>query len=173
MRQQPRWCYLTLVLVNWALVRWLEEFHLAIPFAYSSLVGVSLICSSWIEPSCRGTAGKPLRHYLRLLGTGIICGAALWLHHQTGILPGVVSLVAIFAGLALRVRAFLYIGTLTFTADAFYQLVILIFDYPLLKWIVGLLVGLSLLSIAGSFETRRAQLTALLQNWLAELQEWE
>ena len=173
MRQQSRWCYLTLVLVNWAIVRWLEELQIAIPFTYSSIVGVSFICLVWIEPACRGTEGKPLRHYLRLLGTGIICGAALLFHHQTGILPGIVSLVAIFVGLALRVRAFLYIGTLTFLADAFYQLVILIFDYPLLKWIVGLLVGLSLLSIAGSFETRRAQLTALLQNWLAQLQEWE
>ncbi len=172
-RQQPRWYYLTLLLVNWAIVRWLAQFQSSIPFAYSSLVGVSLICCAWIEPTCRGREGKPLRHYLRLLGTGIIGGAALWLHHQTGILPGIVSLVAIFAGLALRIRAFLYIGTLTFLADAFYHLVILIFDYPLLKWVVGLLVGLSLLSIAGSFETRRAQLTALLQNWLTELQEWD
>jgi hypothetical protein len=173
MRQQPRWCYLTLVLVNWAIVLWLKELQIAIPFTYSSLVGVSFICLVWIEPACGGTEGKSLRHALRLLGTGIICGAALWFHHQTGILPGILSLGAILAGLAFRVRAFLYVGTLTFLADAFYQLVILIFDYPLLKWIVGLLVGLSLLSIAGSFETRRAQLTTLLQNWLAELQEWE
>jgi hypothetical protein len=173
MRQQPRWYYLTLVLVSWAILRWFEELQIAIPFAYLSLVGVSFLCLVWIEPACGGTEGKPLRHYLRLLGTGIICGAALWFHHQTGILPGIVSLVAILGGLSLQVRAFLYIGTLTFLADVFYQLVILIFDYPLLKWIVGLLVGLSLLSIAGSFETRRTQLSALLQNWLAQLQEWE
>lgn len=172
-RRQLRWYYLTLVMVNWAIVRWLEALHIAIPFAYCSLVGVSLICVSWIEPACRETEGKSLRHYLRLLGTGIICGAALWLHHQTGILPAIVSFMAILLGLALRVRAFLYIGTLTFFGDVFYQLVILIFDYPLLKWIVGLLVGLSLLYIAGSFETRRIQITALFQNWLSQLQEWE
>ena len=136
-------------------------------------MGISLICLSWIEPACRRREGKPLRHYLRLLGTGIIGGAALWLDHQTGIIPGIFSLIAILVGLALRIRAFLYIGTFTFVVDVFYQLVILIFDYPLLKWIVGLLVGLSLLSIAGSFETRRAQLNVLLQNWLAQLQEWE
>ena len=62
---------------------------------------------------------------------------------------------------------------MTFVIDAFYQLVILIFDYPLLKWVVGLIIGLSLLSIAGSFETRKTQLTTLLQNWLAQLQTWE
>jgi hypothetical protein len=173
LRQQPRWRYLTLLLGNWAIARWLEAFHLATPFAYSSLVGLSFLCLVWIEPACQGREGKSLRHLLRLLGMGIICGAALWLHHQTGILPGILSLVAIFAGLALRIRAFLYIGTFTFVANAFYQLVILIFLYPLLKWIVGLLIGVSLLSIAGSFETRRTQLTTLLQNLLEELQEWE
>jgi hypothetical protein len=107
------------------------------------------------------------------LGTGIIASAALWFDHQTGILPGILSLVAIFAGLALRIRAFLYLGTFTFVANAFYQLVILISLYPLLKWIIGLLVGVSLLSIAGNFETRRTQLTSLLQNWLRDLQEWD
>ncbi|BCU11139.1 hypothetical protein [Microcystis aeruginosa] len=173
LRQQPRWRYLTLLLVNWAIALRLAAFSLATPFAYSSLVGLSLLCLVWIEPTCQGRQGKSLRHLLRLLGTGIIASAALWFHHQTGILPGILSLVAIFAGLALRIRAFLYLGTFTFVANAFYQLVILISLYPLLKWIIGLLVGVSLLSIAGNFETRRTQLTSLLQNWLRDLQEWE
>ncbi|NCS44649.1 MAG: hypothetical protein GPJ23_05390 [Microcystis aeruginosa G13-05] len=173
LRQQPRWHYLTLLLVNWAIALWLADFSLATPFAYSSLVGLSLLCLVWIEPTCQGRQGKSLRHLLRLLGTGIIASAALWFHHQTGILPGILSLVAIFAGLALRIRAFLYLGTFTFVANAFYQLVILISLYPLLKWIIGLLVGVSLLSIAGNFETRRTQLTSLLQNWLRDLQEWD
>lgn len=173
LRQQPRWRYLTLLLVNWAIALWLADFSLATPFAYSSLVGLSILCLVWIEPTCQGRQGKSLRHLLRLLGTGIIASAALWFHHQTGILPGILSLVAIFAGLALRIRAFLYLGTFTFVANAFYQLVILISLYPLLKWIIGLLVGVSLLSIAGNFETRRTQLTSLLQNWLRDLQEWE
>ncbi|NCS07593.1 MAG: hypothetical protein GPJ07_13825 [Microcystis aeruginosa G13-07] len=173
LRQQPRWRYLTLLLVHWAIALWLADFSLATPFAYSSLVGLSLLCLVWIEPTCQGRQGKSLRHLLRLLGTGIIASAALWFHHQTGILPGILSLVAIFAGLALRIRAFLYLGTFTFVANAFYQLVILISLYPLLKWIIGLLVGVSLLSIAGNFETRRTQLTSLLQNWLRDLQEWD
>lgn len=173
LRQQPRWRYLTLLLVNWAIALWLADFSLATPFAYSSLVGLSILCLVWIEPTCQGRQGKSLRHLLRLLGTGIIASAALWFHHQTGILPGILSLVAIFAGLALRIRAFLYLGTFTFVANAFYQLVILISLYPLLKWIIGLLVGVSLLSIAGNFETRRTQLTSLLQNWLRDLQEWD
>ncbi|NCS03080.1 MAG: hypothetical protein GPJ06_13410 [Microcystis aeruginosa G13-11] len=173
LRQQPRWRYLTLLLVHWAIALWLADFSLATPFAYSSLVGLSLLCLVWIEPTCQGRQGKSLRHLLRLLGTGIIASAALWFDHQTGILPGILSLVAIFAGLALRIRAFLYLGTFTFVANAFYQLVILISLYPLLKWIIGLLVGVSLLSIAGNFETRRTQLTSLLQNWLRDLQEWD
>jgi hypothetical protein len=172
-QKQPRWYYIALLLFNWLILRWLEEFSLDRPFVYSSLLGLSIICVAVIEPLCQGIEGKNLRHYLRLCGTGIVCGSALWLHYQTGIIPAIVSLLAIFAGLAFQTRAFLYIGTLTFLGDVFYQLVILVFDYPLLKWVVGLLLGLSLLSIAGSFETRRTQLNALLQNWLEQLQNWD
>jgi hypothetical protein len=172
-REQSRWYYLTLIIFDWLIIRWLEEFALAEPFAYIALLGLSIICLTAIEPLCQGAEGKTFRHYLRLFGTGIICGSALWLHYETGIIPGIVSLLAIFAGLAFQTRAFLYIGTLTFLGDVFYQLVILVFDYPLLKWVVGLILGISLLFIASSFETRRTQLSALLQNWVEQLQNWE
>lgn len=172
-QEQSRWYYLTLIIFDWVIIRWLEQFSLAEPFAYIALLGLSIILLTAIEPLCQGAEGKTFRHYLRLLGTGIVCGSALWLHYQTGIIPGIVSLLAIFAGLAFQTRAFLYIGTLTFLGDVFYQLVILVFDYPLLKWVVGLILGISLLFIASSFETRRTQLSAFLQNWVEQLQNWE
>ncbi len=171
--KQTRTYLLTLVLIDWVILSWLEIFDLTTPFVYNALLGLSIIAFSWIEPNCQGKSNKSLRNYIRLLGMGIICGTSLLFHYQTGVIPAVVGLVAIFAGLGLRVRAFLYIGTLTFAFNAFYQLVILIFDYPLLKWVVGLIIGLTLLSIAGSFETRKSQLSSLFQNWLAKLQEWE
>jgi hypothetical protein len=172
-QHQPRWTYLSLLLVNGAIARWLQGLALATPFTYASQVGFSVLYLTWIEPACQGERGKALRHALRLLGTGTICIAALILYSATGIIPGMISLLAIFAGLTLRVRAFLYMGTATFLIDAFYQLVILLYVYPLLKWIVGLLVGIAFIAIAASFENRRAHFSAMLHDWFTELQSWQ
>jgi hypothetical protein len=57
--------------------------------------------------------------------------------------------------------------------NAFYQLGILIFEYPFSKWVIGLLVGIAFIWIAATFETRREQITALLRHWMSELQTWD
>ncbi len=54
-----------------------------------------------------------------------------------------------------------------------YQLVIFSLRYPFLKWIVGLLVGIVLISIAANFETRRAQISSLLRNTNDEFHHWD
>jgi hypothetical protein len=106
--------------LGWRLSLW------QLPSVYSSLVWtvspLSCLDRTYLSGEARQIPAPPVPP----LGTGIIASAALWFHHQTGILPGILSLVAIFAGLALRIRAFLYLGTFTFVANAFYQLVILI-----------------------------------------------
>ena len=116
---------------------------------------------------------KNERHYLRAIASGLICGWAIVFHQDSAIIPGIFGLFAIFAGLALRVRAFLYIGTAAFLVTGFYQLVILILHYPFLKWVVGLLVGIVLISIAANFEKNRDQLSSVLRNTGDRFQEWE
>jgi hypothetical protein len=86
-----------------------------------------------------------------------------------GTLTGTLSLLTIFAGLSLKIRAFLYVGTTTFLLNIFYQFGLLIFDYPFSKWLVALGAGISLIWIAATFETRREQ----IQAWFQELQQWE
>jgi hypothetical protein len=107
------------------------------------------------------------------LGTGIIGIYSLFLYPETGIIPAIVGLVFIFAGLGWQIRAFLYIGTLTFIIDACYQLIILSFTYPLLKWVIGLFIGLTFIWIAASFENRRSQIITWLQDWNQSLTEWD
>jgi hypothetical protein len=94
-------------------------------------------------------------------------------HLETGLIPGIISLIILLIGLAVKVRAFLYMGTITFLLNATYQLGILIFEYPLLKWMIGLAVGISLIWLAATFETRRQNVRALMENWLGQLNEWE
>lgn len=173
LRRQIRWSYGAVVLVDGAVVQGLVRGPGITPFVWATLLGLLILYVAWVDTYLRVGDQRSLRHQVRLMGCGLICLAALVLHHQTGILPGIVSLVAIFLGLALRIRAFLYVGTIVFLLNAIYQMVILSFLYPLLKWIIGLIAGLVFILIAASFETHRAQLSTLLQNWNAQLRSWE
>jgi uncharacterized membrane protein YqjE len=160
------------ILIDWALFRWFSGLHLTDALWYVTLIGLSLLYVAQCDPGLRLPEMKASRHWLRFLGSGLICGWAIVFHQDTAFVPGIFSLIAIFAGLALRVRAFLYVGVGTFFITSFYQLVIFSLRYPFFKWVVGLLVGIVLISIAANFETRREQLNSLLRNTTEELQEW-
>ncbi|MDB9333108.1 DUF2157 domain-containing protein, partial [Nodularia spumigena CS-591/04] len=140
---------------------------------YVTPMGLSLLYIAQVDPLLRLPNYKTARHTLRLLGCGFICGWAILFHQQTALIPGVFSLIAIFAGLGLKTRAFLYLGTATFLITSVYHLVIFSFSYPFLKWIVGLLVGIILISIAANVETRRNQINTLLRNISDELKQWQ
>ncbi len=172
-RQQPRLSYLSLLLVDIAILNALENFKVQIPFLYGLIFGLSLFYIAWCDPFCKTNSGFEVRHVIRLIGTGAIGLTTLMFHFQPGIYPALSGLVLIFAGLALRIRAFLYGGTVIFIAIVFYQLVILILEYSLLKWIIGLVIGLGFIWIAATFETRREQFSHLIRNWLMDLEEWE
>ncbi len=45
--------------------------------------------------------------------------------------------------------------------------------YSFVKWIIGLIVGIGLIWIAASFETRQEQINNLFHNWIEELERWE
>ncbi|WP_048751336.1 hypothetical protein, partial [Crocosphaera watsonii] len=92
---------------------------------------------------------------------------------EIGIIPGLIGLIFIVIGLGSKTRAFLFIGTITFLVTAFYQLVIVSFAYPLLKWMIGLLLGLMFIWIAASFENRRTQMTTIINHWVEEFEQWE
>jgi hypothetical protein len=165
--------YISVALVDWAIVRWFWDWELTELLWYSTPVGLSLLYIAQFDPALKLPEQKQTRHNLRLLGICAICEIAFLFHQETGIMPGILSIMAIVAGLALRVRAFLYVGTATFLLTAFYQLVVLILRRPFFKWVIGLLVGINFIWIAANFETRREQVTSLVRNWLADLEEWE
>ncbi|HEY9298574.1 MAG TPA: hypothetical protein VIQ31_19900, partial [Phormidium sp.] len=171
--RQIRFTYISAALINWTLWLWFLDFQLTNALWYVIPVGLSLLYIAQIDPDLKLQERKEERHFLRCLGIGTICLVSLWTEQWTGLGSGILSILAIFAGLALRTRAFLYIGTITFLINAFNQLVILNFRYSFFKWLIGLLVGIAFIWIAANFETRREQLTSLLRNWITELQNWE
>ena len=168
-----RFTYISLALVNWVLWRWFIDLNLTDALWYISSIGLSLLYIAQFDSQLKLSQNKSYRHGLRILGSGIICGYAVIFHQDAFFIPGIFSLIAIFAGLALKIRAFLYVGTATFLITAFYQLVIFILRYSFLKWVVGLLVGTALIIIAANFESRRQQFTSLLRNTNDEFREWE
>ncbi|MEM1392930.1 MAG: DUF2157 domain-containing protein [Cyanobacteria bacterium P01_H01_bin.150] len=170
---QIRFTYISLALFNWVLWRWFIDLNLTDALWYISSIGLSLLYIAQFDSQLKLQQNKVYRHGLRIFGSGMICGYATLFHQNTFFIPGILSIVAIFAGLALKIRAFLYIGTTSFLITAFYHLVIFTLDYPFLKWVVGLFVGITLIFIAANFESRRQQLNVLIRNINSEFKEWE
>ncbi|MEH2415185.1 DUF2157 domain-containing protein [Nostoc sp.] len=168
-----RFTYISVALIDWALYRWFYELRVTDTLWYITPIGLSLLYIAQVDTQLKLPEYKTARHILRVLGSGLICGWAILFNQNTAWIPGIFSLIAIFAGLALRVRAFLYIGTATFLITTIYQSVIFSLQYSFLKWVVGLLVGILLIYIAANFETRRAQITSLIRSAIDEFQSWE
>ena len=168
-----RFTYISLALVNWVLWRWYMDLNFTNALWYISSVSLSLLYIAQFDSLLKLPQNKIYRHGLRILATVMICGYATVFHQNVFWIPGILSLLAIFAGLGLKIRAFLYVGTISFVFTAFYHLVIFTFDYPFIKWVVGLLVGITLIFIAANFEGRRQQLNILIRNINTEFKEWE
>jgi len=172
-KQQLRFTYVSVAIIDWILLRWFWQMGLTQPEFYVTPFGLSLLYISQFDRTLKLPEQKPLRHNLRMLGTALICGIPLLTQQNNGLVPGALSLAAIAAGLSLRLRAFLFVGTGIFLINVFYQLVVLIFDYPLIKWAIGLAFGIVFIWIAATFETRRDRITAFVQHWILQLQSWE
>ena len=172
-RQEVRFTYVSVAIIDWILLRWFGEMGLSQPEWYFTPLGLSFLYVAQFDRTFKLPAQKPLRHNLRILATALICGIPLLTQQSNGLVAGAFSLVAIAAGLALRVRAFLFVGTGIFIINVFYQLVVLIFDYPLIKWAIGLAFGILFIWIAATFETRRDRISAFVQHWVVQLQLWD
>ncbi len=172
-RREVRFTYVSVAIIDWILYRWFGEMGLSQPEWYFTPLGLSFLYVAQFDRAFKLPAQKPLRHNVRILATALICGIPLLTQQSNGLVAGSFSLVAIAAGLALRVRAFLFVGTGIFLINVFYQLVILIFDYPLIKWAIGLAFGILFIWIAATFETRRDRISAFVQHWVVQLQSWD
>ncbi|MGK7925557.1 MAG: hypothetical protein AB4290_09980 [Spirulina sp.] len=168
-----RWTYFALGLCNWAIARFFQNNQFQDPLWYVSLASLSIIYIAQFDPALQDASQQKNRHLLRVLGSSLSCVFALVLHSDTGLVPSAIGLLAVFIGLGVKVRAFLYVGTITFLLATFYQLIILIFQYAFLKWVIGLIAGIVLIIVAANFERSRDRVSSTFQNWLAILETWE
>ena len=179
--QRIRLSYLGILLLDWAIVRYLLERGSLNLLGVGLVLGGSLLYVAQIDPALRSVSGRERRHWVRSLATGLICLTALYQAEietgaggfWVGLMAIGLGLVFVFLGLVLRVRAFLYIGTAVFVLRVFRLLWLFISTYSLLLWAVGIVLGLIFIWIAANFEARRSQMNALLQYWMTELAAWE
>lgn len=169
--QNIRLTYLSLILISFTFYDWLGSTDDI--FIFTLPLSCSLLYFSQVEPSLKLEKNRDLRHGLRVLGTAVLSGTSMATSEGNGVVPGILNLIIIFAGLGLRIRAFLYIGTAVFLINIVNQLIILNSIYSFIKWIIVFILGVVLIWIAANFETRREQLITLWNNWMSELTTWE
>ena len=172
-QKQFAWIYVSLMFVDWAAFRILSYYHLQDPLWFAAIAGISLLLSVQFDPYFRHTEQRQRRHLARLIGSGAIAITALAIHQNLPLIPAGIGLLLTLIGIALRIRAFLYMGTITLMLTASYQLIILITEYSFTKWIVGTIAGVLIIAIAGNLERRREQIYTTFHNWLDRLQEWQ
>ncbi len=174
--RRMRLSYVALLLADVGLIKlldavgWLSLSWLVLIVAGSGLY-IAQIDPTWSEPERRTT-----RHWLRMLLAALICiTTSVELEMVTGWVVGgmMVGLAVAIAGLLLRVRAYLYIGTATFAILLLWQAWLAIVTSSIALWSIGILLGLGLIWIAATFEARRDSTLRQLQAWSIALQEWE
>ncbi len=173
---QIRLSYLALGLADWAILKVLNEYSLTDPLWFMTVVSGSILYGVQIDPALRLSSSREVRHLLRCLAIGLFCFTALYQSDRNwvqGLLTIVCSLGLIGAGLTLRIRALLYVGTATFMLKVVRQLWFFINNESLLLWAMGIVLGLVFIWIAATFEARRSQAIALVQYWVTELDRWE
>lgn len=175
-RSQVRLGYVSLFLSNWIL--WSYGWHqdwTSLTFYALPLVG-SLLYVAQVDPGLQEASGRQGRHWLRLvsLGTWLLV-VLVETHGQrwTGFWPVGLGLALGLLGLALRVRAYLFVGTLAFGLGILRQGWLLVTTDALLLWATGILLGLLLIWTAANLERRREEVGSRLSAWLGQLQSWE
>ncbi len=174
--QVTRISYIGLPAVYWAALKLLEALQLTSSIWSVGLVGLSLLFVAQIDPAFQSATRRELRHTLRCFAVGLVGVTALYesdAYFWSGVVTIGFSLVLVVLGLVLRVRAFLYVGTLTFVFKVLRLIWLFVAHESQTLWILAFIPGVLIIWIAMTFEARRSQVTALLQYWVTALEEWQ
>ncbi|MBE9063087.1 hypothetical protein [cf. Phormidesmis sp. LEGE 11477] len=174
-----RLSYIGIALFDLALVNYLSDNQWLSAVTFSLIVSLSILYITEVEPYFRNRSKRQQKHWIRVLASGLVGVSTLY---QTEVsepillfatVAVVLGILFIFAGLILKVRAFLYVGTATFVLQILRVLWLFISENSLLLWAVGIVLGLVFIWIAATFESRRSQVSSRLSFWTAALETWQ
>jgi hypothetical protein len=86
---------------SWEIARFLDRQDSSDAFGDALIVAAIALYIAQFDPVFQNFQGKTNRHRLRVVGSSIICGTALFFHPDIAILSVSTSLIAIFFGLGL------------------------------------------------------------------------
>ncbi len=164
-----RWSYISLGFINWGIIRLVWQYNTELIWI-AGIISLSILYVAQFDPYFK--SHRRQRHYLRIGGSSIVCITALF-YPDWGLIPGVISFSLIFVGLGFKIRAFLFVGTVTLIMTTIYQLIILVLTYSFLKWIVGLVAGICSIIIAAGFEQKRDRFNNQLKSYENKLKTWQ
>ena len=171
-----RYSYLSVVCVGWEIYSFLIRAQITEPFWYLAVVGFALLFVAQIDPYLRAPDGRRARHWLRFFAAGLFCvrsAISLGNTFQAGLLGFAIGIGFILLGLAQRVRAFLYVGTVAAIAQIVRLVWLFASSYSFALWSILTGVGLLFIWTAVTFETRRTQILSLLERQSSTFQGWE
>ncbi|MFO8040165.1 MAG: hypothetical protein R6U67_12035, partial [Sodalinema sp.] len=169
--RQVRWHYLALTALCGLASQGLNAFDIDALILWLAPVTLSILYVAQVDPSFRDGGDRTLRHQLRL-GTLALFFALSYLPSHWPII-GSLSLLLLLAGLSLKIRAFLFVGTAFFVITILEQFIILGTLYTLSKWILGLGFGLVLILAGAIFESKKLQIKSTLNSAAEQLKDWE
>lgn len=176
-RQAARLSYVSLGLLNWSLLRYLITQGWITPLWLSTMLGLSVLYILEVDRRWQPVSARQERHRLRSFATFLIGLTAIFQAETTSpIFIGLSLLISFgFIGLGLitQVRAYLYTGTFTFVLQILRTVMIFVSTDGRLLWAIGIMLGISLIWIAATFEARRTQINQLLNRWSDMLRNWE
>jgi hypothetical protein len=171
-----RLTYLSVVLSNWALFRFYHHHNLTHSLWYVLALGMSALYILQVEPSLRSPEARETRHTFRLFASGSI-GLTALLHSPSdlpmSLVAAALGIVLVLAGLAVHVRAYLFVGTLTFVSVVLIQVWSAIAQYSFLIWAILIGAGIAIILFVANFEARRDRMLSLWQGLVSELSTWE
>lgn len=172
-----RLSYLSLGLLNWSLLRYLAAQGWLTPLWLGITVGASALYILEVDPYWQPSSARQERHRLRSLATLLMGLTAIF--QAEGAAPALIGLSLLINfgfigfGLVTQVRAYLYIGTLTFALQILRTIMMFISTDGRLLWAVGIALGMILIWVAATFEARRTQIGSLLGHWSEQLRDWD
>ena len=179
-KDQIRITYITVLLWDWAISQTvsqsLDSFSSLTFLINTCVIGFSGLYFAQVEPNLQSSHTKALRHALRSLlsgDMGLIAFFYSFTSTNIAFSTWGLSFAFIIAGLAFRVRAYLFMGTLTFILLVITQAVTLVTQYSFLMWALGIVAGIGFILVAANFEVRRDRILALFRNVAIELETWD
>lgn len=174
-KKNKEFVYLAAILYDGAIFLLWTDLHLSDLQFYFIPVGLTIIFIAQVH---KDSLGRENLSYLRSFGSLIIYASPAWSvvtsgHDTQALSLALLSFLGIGVGIALRIRAFLHLGTVFLIMDLLAQVVIQSYQNSLFKWLCILLTGIVVILLAAFFERKREKVLQKIKDLAGVFESWE